>query len=107
MESLLLKKQAPNVAETFFRPLVCQEILLPMHGNLVNYSKSRGHWSFLNAPGAPLVFQWKQLHQVILNLTLHIPAPVVDTVGNPLLGQKKRYVRAAKVRVSRLAKQDR
>jgi hypothetical protein len=78
-----------------------------MHGNLVNYSKSRGHWSFLNAPGAPLVFQWKQLHQVILNLTLHIPAPVVDTVGNPLLGQKKRYVRAAKVRVSRLAKQDR
>ena len=32
---------------------------------------------------------------------------VVDTVGNPLLGQKKRYVRAAKVRVSRLAKQDR
>lgn len=30
--------------------------------------------AFLNAP-KPLVFQWKQVHQVILNLKLHIPAP--------------------------------
>ena len=79
-----------------------------MHGNLVNYSKSRGHWSFLNAPGAPLVFQWKQLHQVILNLKLHIPAQLSSTLsGIRFLGKKQRYVRAAKVRVSRLAKQDR